>query len=101
MEPEVRPIFEQFVFALMSLMDERQREKPLIQVIDNWYSHAQALFEQAVSSAVKAELERIKLEIVVTHSNGEQPNATSIPPGVGRSREVTPDRRPGGNYVHP
>lgn len=59
------PIFEQFVYAMMAFMDERAKDNPHPEIIRNTYDRAQILFGQAVSEAVKAELNKIRLEIVV------------------------------------
>ena len=57
--------FDEFLFALIYLTDERNRKEPRVQIIESWYAKAQALFSEAVSEAVKLELEAIKLEVVV------------------------------------
>ena len=67
--PEPKDKFDEFLFALICLTDERGKKKPNIEVIDNWYQHARELFNAAVSEAVRLEIGKIKLRIIVERND--------------------------------
>lgn len=64
--------FDEFLFALICLADERDKAKPSVEVIDSWYRRAQGLFEAVVSEAVRREVESINLRIVVEEKRQAQ-----------------------------
>jgi len=65
MSKQKKSKLDEFLFALIYLTDERSKGSPRAEVIDSWYTRAQVLFAEAISEAVKSELEAIELEVIV------------------------------------
>lgn len=79
---EQKSKFDEFLFALIYLADERSKEKPSVEMIDSWYQRAQELFESAISEAVRQEIESIDLQIVVLQRNAGKATDTACDAGI-------------------
>ena len=58
-------LFDQFLFALLYVHDERAKDTPNPTVVDCWWDRAQELFLEAVQDEVKRQLESLKARIVI------------------------------------
>lgn len=58
-------LFDEFLWSLVYLTDERKKDRPSREVIDSWWERAETLFHKAVREAVRAELTAVELEVVV------------------------------------